>query len=91
MKTIKITRECRDKIREFGLESESVDDTIKRLLSMSKLPKMDLKKYDNTNIRVSHDTYERLMNFKTQYHMTHSHTIIRLLSEIENEKNEGDK
>ncbi len=74
MKTIQINRESRNKLRKMG---KSADDSVNRLLDLS--DKCVWESQDKTNIAISDETFERLIEYKLSPHETHADTIYRLL------------
>ena len=65
MKTLGITKELRADIRDASADGESVDDCINRLLDEYESEmKENISLISRTNINISDDTYNRLVDSK---------------------------
>lgn len=80
MKTIGITKETRQMIREFSDDGESVNDTVTRLLKDAEVrDNSELSK--RTNIKITEDNLEKLKGLKSYPSEPVSNVVQRLLYE----------
>lgn len=86
MTTIQVTKETREKIREYS-DNESVDKALNRLLDESSISDEEYhrksRRKSKTNISLSESTFERLKKYKLSDDESHSDTICRLLRELD--------
>ena len=75
MTTIRITKESRDKLKQYG---NTLDESLNKLLDAS--DEIDQEEAtDMTNIRITEDTFNRLMKYKLSPNESHADTVFRLL------------
>ena len=80
MKTITVSKDTREKIRELAEEKESVNDVISRLLKDAKGQGID-KSSRRTTIHISEDNLNKLKEMKSYPNEPVSKVVARLISE----------